>query len=115
MLEKAVIEDVFKHVKSFLQLRPFYVYTPAHVRAVYSICILAYCLNKDLAERRHKLTGVNYLNSKNLYEPFENGDYATIRNKLTQCRKSEPVELNPEQIQLLKELHLDLKLPKKIM
>jgi hypothetical protein len=53
--EKSTIEDAFKHLKSFLHLRPFYVYRDEHVRAVYTICVLGYVLNKDLAERRKSL------------------------------------------------------------
>ena len=52
--DKTKIEDAFKHIKSFLKIRPFYVYLDAHVRAVYSICVLAYFLNKDLAERSNR-------------------------------------------------------------
>ena len=39
--DKTKIEDVFKNVKSFLKIRPFFVNTDAHVKAVYTICILA--------------------------------------------------------------------------
>ncbi len=48
---------------------------------VYSIYVLAYFLNKDLAERQKRIEGIDYLNSKNLYEPFHNCDYVTIRIK----------------------------------
>lgn len=40
--DKTKIEDVFKNVKSFLKIRPFFVNTEKHVKAVYTICILAY-------------------------------------------------------------------------
>ena len=49
--DKTKIEDVFKNVKSFLKIRPFFVNTEKHVKAVYTICILAYFLNKFLANQ----------------------------------------------------------------
>lgn len=113
--EKNKIEDGFKHIKSFLEIRPFYVNTPSHVRAVYTICILSYFLNKDLAERRKKIEKVDYLNSKNLYEPFRSCHYVTLRDNKSLRKKSEPVELTKEQKRLLRELNIEIELPRKIM
>ena len=106
--DKTKIEDTFKHIKSFLKIRPFYVYLDSHVRAVYSICILAYFLNKDLAERRKKNEGVDYLNSKNLYEPFRNGDIVTLKDRLSGKTIRKPVELNPNQMELLNKLAIKM-------
>lgn len=111
--EKAKIEDAFKHIKSFLKIRPFYVNTDDHVRAVYTICILAYAINKDLADRREKAEGIDYLNSKNLYEPFRSCHYVTVRDKVSHRSKSKPVELTPEQKELLKNLNIKVKMPEK--
>jgi transposase len=112
---KTKIEDVFKHIKSFLKIRPFYVNTDEHVRAVYSVCVLAYFLNKDLAERRKGINGVDYLNSKNLYEPFRNCHYVTIKDRLSKREKSEPVQLTYEQKSLLEKLNIEIKMPRKIV
>lgn len=106
--EKSVIEDVFKHLKSFLHLRPFYVHRDEHVRAVYSICVLAYVLNKDLAERRKALEGVDYLNSKNLYAPFRNGHYVTLKDLRSGKQKKQTVELTPTQERFLHELNITI-------
>ena len=81
--DKTKIEDVFKNVKSFLKLRPFFVNTDAHVKAVYTICILAYFINKYLANQRKALGEKDYLNSKELYGPFKDIDIATIENNQT--------------------------------
>lgn len=113
--DKTKIEDIFKHVKLFLKIRPFYVNTDEHVRAVYSICVMSYTLDKDLADRRKKIEGVDYLNSKNLYEPFRSCHYVTLRDKSSNSKKSEPVELTEEQKQLLEKLDMEVKMPKKIM
>ena len=65
------IEDVFKNVKSFLKLRPFFVNTDEHVSAVYTICMIAYFLNKYLSNQRKLLGEKDFLNSKELYAPFK--------------------------------------------
>ena len=75
---KTKIEDVFKNVKSFLKIRPFFVNTEKHVKAVYTICILAYFLNKFLANQRKSAGEKDYLNSKELYAPFKNIDFVTL-------------------------------------
>jgi transposase len=106
--EKSVIEDVFKHLKSFLLLRPFYVHRDEHVRAVYTICVLAYVLNKDLAERRKVLEGVDYLNSKNLYAPFRNGQYVTLKDLRSGKQKKQTVELTSKQERLLYDLKIKI-------
>ncbi len=80
---KAKIEDVFKNVKSFLKLRPFFVNTDNHVKAVYTICILAYFINKYLANQRKAIGEKDYLNSKELYAPFKDIDIATIEDSQT--------------------------------
>ena len=76
--DKTKIEDVFKNVKSFLKIRPFFVNTENHVKAVYTICILAYFLNKFLANQRIAAGEKDFLNSKELYAPFKNIDYVTL-------------------------------------
>ncbi len=92
--EKTKIEDAFKHIKSFLKIRPFFVNTDAHVRAVYNISVLAYFINKDLAERRKKTENIDYLNSKNLYEPFREYHYTTIKDKTSGKLKSEAMQFS---------------------
>ena len=78
--EKTKIEDVFKNVKSFLKLRPFFVNTDAHVKAVYTICILAYFINRYLANQRKSMGEKDFLNSRELYAPFKDIDIATLED-----------------------------------
>jgi len=113
--DKTKIEDVFKHIKSFLKIRPFYVNLDEHVRAVYSICVLAYFLNKDLAERRKEIDGVDYLNSKNLYEPFRSCHYVDLKDKVSGSEKKKIVEFTSNQEFLLKELQVKIKMIKNKM
>jgi hypothetical protein len=77
------IEDVFKNVKSFLKLRPFFVNTEAHVKAVYTIYILAYFINRYLANQRKSIGEKDYLNSRELYAPLKDIDIATLEDSRT--------------------------------
>lgn len=108
--DKTKIEDAFKHIKSFLKIRPFYVNLDEHVRAVYTICVLAYFINKDLAERRKGINGIDYLNSKNLYEPFRSCHYITLKDKSSGNKRKRTVELTLEQERLLRELQIKIKI-----
>ena len=106
--EKTKIEDAFKHIKSFLKIRPFFVNTDAHVRAVYNISVLAYFINKDLAERRKKIENIDYLNSKNLYEPFREYHYTTIKDKTSGKLKSESMQFTPKLKKYISQLGLKM-------
>ena len=81
--DKTKIEDVFKNVKSFLKIRPFFVNTEAHVKAVYTICILAYFINRYLSNQRKAIGEKDFLNSKELYAPFKDIDITTLEAKNT--------------------------------
>ena len=81
--DKTKIEDVFKNVKSFLKLRPFFVNTDAHVKAVYTICVIAYFINRYLANLRKAIGEKDFLNSKELYAPFKDIDIATLEDSNT--------------------------------
>jgi transposase len=105
--DKTKIEDVFKNVKSFLKLRPFFVNTDAHVKAVYTVCILAYFINKYLANQRKALGEKDYLNSKELFGPFKDIDIATIEDSQTGQTVKKAVNLPENTQRLLKNLNMD--------
>ena len=102
--DKTKIEDVFKNVKSFLKLRPFFVNTAAHVEAVYTICILAYFVNKYLSNQRKAIGEKDYLNSKELYAPFKDIDIATLEDRNTGHAIRKAVELPPDTKSLLERI-----------
>jgi len=102
--DKTKIEDVFKNVKSFLKLRPFFVNTDAHVEAVYTICILAYFINKYLSNQRKAIGEKEYLNSKELYAPFKDIDIATLEDRNTGHAIRKAVELPPDTKSLLERI-----------
>ena len=98
--DKTKIEDVFKNVKSFLKIRPFFVNTEKHVKAVYTICILAYFLNKFLANQRKAVGEKDYLNSKELYAPFKDIDSVTLFDRISGETVTKSVEL-PEETRII--------------
>ena len=104
--DKTKIEDVFKNVKSFLKIRPFFVNTEKHVKAVYTICILAYFLNKFLANARKAGGEKDYLNSKDLYAPFKNIDFVTLFDKISGKSITKSVELPEDAISILDKIGL---------
>ena len=102
--DKTKIEDVFKNVKSFLKLRPFFVNTNAHVKAVYTICILAYFINRYLANKRKETGEKDFLNSNKLYAPFKDIDIATLTDSNTGQSIQKSVELPADTMKLLERI-----------
>jgi len=47
--EKVIIEDAFRDIKSFLEVAPVYVWLEKHVKAHYTICVLAYLINRTIS------------------------------------------------------------------
>lgn len=55
--DKTVIEAAFRDIKSFVQVAPVWVWTEAHVKAHYTICVLSHLINRTLTLRLHKQKG----------------------------------------------------------
>jgi len=53
------------------------------VKAVYTICILAYFINRYLANQRKSIGEKDFLNSRELYAPFKDIDIATLEDPNT--------------------------------
>ena len=103
---KTQIEDAFKNIKSFLKIRPFHVNLDEHVEAVYTICVLSYFINKELAQRRKEYEHKDFLNSRQLYAPFTSCKLVTLKNTLTGETKKKIIPLKRHQISLLKNIGL---------
>ena len=95
--EKTQVEDAFKHIKSFVKIRPFFVNTDEHVKAVYTICVLSYFINRYLSEKRRESEGKDYLNSKQLYAPFESCKLVTLLETLAGITKKDIIPFTEEQ------------------
>ncbi len=98
---KTQIEDAFKNIKSFLKIRPFHVNLDKHVEAVYTICVLSYFINKDLARRRKEYEHKDFLNSKELYAPFTPCKLVTLKNTFTGEVRKKTIPLEQYQKSLL--------------
>lgn len=55
--EKVIIEDAFRDIKSFLEVAPVYVWLEKHVKAHYTICVLAYLINRTITNMLKKNDG----------------------------------------------------------
>ncbi|MCK4982370.1 MAG: IS1634 family transposase [Victivallaceae bacterium] len=59
--EKVIIEDAFRDIKSFIEIAPVYVWLEKHIKAHYTICVLAYLINRTISnllrENPGKLSG----------------------------------------------------------
>lgn len=103
--KKTQIEDAFKNIKSFVKIRPFFVNKDEHaclcygrqVKAVYTICILSYFINRYLSEKRKDSEGKDYLNSKELYAPFKSCKLVTLLETLAGNSKKDIIPLSKEQ------------------
>lgn len=104
--DKTEIEDAFKNMKSFLKIRPFFVNTEQHVRAVFTICVLAYHLNKTLALKRKEIEGKDYLNSDELYDPFRDSKLVTLKDPQTGAHVNKVIPPSRETKDLLRRLRL---------
>jgi len=104
--DKTKIEDVFKNAKSFLKIRPFFVNTEAHVKAVYTVCILAYFINRYLANKRKDIGDKDFLNSKELYAPFKDIDIAALEDRRTGRTLKKAVKLPSQTKALLEKIAL---------
>jgi transposase len=55
--DKVVIEAAFRDIKSFIEVAPVCVWTEAHVKAHYTICVLSHLINRTLTLRLHENKG----------------------------------------------------------
>ena len=102
--EKTQVEDAFKNIKSFVKIRPFFVNTDEHVKAVYTICVLSYFINRYLSEKRKASEEKDYLNSKQLYAPFKNCKLVTLLETLAGMTKKDIIPLSEEQKIILRDI-----------
>ena len=80
--DKNQIEQAFKDVKSFIKIQPFNVWTPKHVRAHYTICILSYLLDITIANRL-KEVDIGVKSTQKVYDILKDGIIGNITIKST--------------------------------
>ena len=55
--DKTIIESAFRDIKSFIEIEPIGVWTEKHVKAHFTICVLAYFINRMICLQLHQNQG----------------------------------------------------------
>jgi transposase len=107
--DKVVIESAFRDIKSFVEIAPVYVWTALHVKAHFTICVLAYLINRTITLRLHQNLGKethDIVAHERCYEQLSSCqiDHIHIKNRnITFYQMTRPTE---KQTELLERLHL---------
>ena len=107
--DKVVIESVFRDIKSFIDIAPVYVWTEAHVKAHYTICVLAHLINRTIMLRLHKDRGENtseVISHEQLYKKVSMCKIDRIEVENLNLSTFNMTRLNDEQKELLNRLDL---------
>jgi transposase len=116
--EKVVIESAFRDIKSFVEIAPVYVWTDEHVKAHFTICVLAYLINRTITLKLHQNSGrktKNIVAHEKFYQSLSDCqvDQIQIKNKNMMFYKM--TLQNEEQIELLDRVSLSYLLECKIL
>jgi len=107
--DKVVIESAFRDIKSFIDVSPIYVWTESHVKAHFTVCVLAYLINRTITLRLHKNKGdlsADVVAHEKLYKRLSSCliDHIKVKNvDLTTYQMTCPTEVQKE---LVKRLNL---------
>ena len=72
--EKVIIESSFRDIKSYIEIAPVRVWKPNHVKAHYTLCVLAHILNRTLSialHEKNKGKSEEIISHERLYEELE--------------------------------------------
>ncbi len=107
--EKVVIESCFRDIKSFIDIEPVYVWTEAHVKAHYTLCVLAHLINRTLSLRLHCHRGdltKEIVSHPKLYESLSGCQIDRIEVATLQLSTYNMTRPTPEQKELLQRVGL---------
>ena len=107
--EKVVIESSFRDIKSFIEISPVHVWKPEHVRAHYTICVLAYLIDRTLTLALHENKGKKskeIVAHERLYEELEGCKLDHIKIAGTNQGIYSFTEQTEKQIELLERLQM---------
>ena len=82
--DKTIIESAFRDIKSFIEIEPIWVWTEKHVKAHFTICVLAYFINRMISLRLHQNPGnltKDVITHQNAYKILSEGLIDKIRVK----------------------------------
>lgn len=72
--EKVIVESAFRDIKSFIEISPVHVWKADHVRAHYTICVLAHLIDRTLSltlHERSKGKSSEIVSHERLYDELE--------------------------------------------
>lgn len=106
--DKAIIEASFRDIKSFVEVGPVHVWKEEHVKAHYTICVLAHLLNRTLSLQLHdqkKKASEEVISHERLYEELSGCQLNQIKmnSKESTFNLTEP---NLQQKELLERLNM---------
>lgn len=107
--EKVVIESSFRDIKSFIDIAPVYVWTEAHVKAHYTICVLSHMINRILTLRLHRSRGEitqDIVSHERLYETLSSCQIDCIEVENVPVSTYNVTRPTPEQQELLERVGL---------
>jgi transposase len=107
--EKVVIESSFRDIKSFIDIAPVYVWTEAHVKAHYTICVLSHLINRTLTLQLHSHRGnttQDIVSHERLYETLSSCQIDRIEVENVHLSTYNMTRPTPEQKELLERVGL---------
>lgn len=109
--EKVVIESSFRDIKSFIEITPVHVWKPDHVRAHYTICVLAHLIDRTLTMRLRESPGnktADVVSHERLYDELAECKLNRIRTPQWQSIHTftEPKATHKELLKRLEMSHL---------
>lgn len=98
--DKDQIEKAFKDVKSFINIQPFNVWEPKHVRAHYTVCVLSHLMNITITNRLRE-GNIDIKSPKKLYEILQDGIIGKMSIKSTDDESLKLMQLQSQQKNIL--------------
>lgn len=80
--DKTIIESAFRDIKSFIEIVPINVWTDKHVKAHFTICVLAYFVNRIICMKLHQNKGKlskDIITHQSVYKALSDGTIDNIR------------------------------------
>ena len=108
--DKVVIESAFRDIKSFVKVAPVFVWTEAHVKAHYTICVLAHLINRALTLRLHHNEGdatKDIVSHERLYEKLSDCQIDQIEVENVRLSTFNITRITTEQKELLNRIGLN--------
>lgn len=107
--DRVVIESSFRDIKSFIEISPIHVWKYEHVKAHYTICVLAHLIDRTLTLMLHEKTGdqsKDVITHNRLCEVLGKCKLNKLSVKSTKAKTVSITQPTTEQKELLKRLDL---------